>query len=79
MIVNAGNWVLAGLAHEWADGMFSPLISMSFDGDLKVGSIIILAVFPMMSLYRFHSAVICCEPLKTLYQPCPYELEHLPE
>ena len=53
----------------------TPLHSMS-----KVGSIIILAVFPMMSLYRrFHSAVISCELLKTLYQPCPYELEHLSE
>ena len=70
MIVNAGNWVLTGLAHEWADGgTFTPLISMSFDGDVEIGSIIILAVFPMMSLYRFHSTVICCEMLKTMYQP----------
>ena len=74
MIVNAGNWVLTGLTHEWADGgIFAPLISMSFDGDLKVGSIIILAVFPMMSLYRFHSTVICCEMLKTMYQPSMVE------
>ena len=75
MIVNAGNWVLTGLAHEWADGIFAPLISMSLDGDLKVGSFIIFVIFPMMSLYRFHSTVICCEMLKTLYQPHPDEPE----
>ena len=78
MILNAGSWVITGLAHEWAEGgIFAPFVSMKFDGDsdLEIGSIIILTVFPMISLYRFHSTVICFEMLKTCYQPEPCDDE----
>ena len=75
-LANAANWLVTGLTHEWAvDSNFVPLISIGFDHigfdteipeqNLTIGSTIILIIYPMLSLYRFHSTVICYNMLKT--------------
>ena len=77
---NAANWLVTGLTHEWAiENNVAPLINVGFDHDIEVeadhpkrnltiGNAIILIIYPMLSLFRFHSAVICYEMLRT-HQP----------
>ena len=69
---NIANWLVTGLVHEWAvDRNYVSILTMGFDHvdfnspkGSTIGSTIILIIYPMLSLYRFHSAVICYEMLK---------------
>ena len=73
-IANLVNWLLTALTHELTvhEGDKHPsIISLAFDktsddsDKSSVGSLVVLTIYPMLSLYRFQSAVICYDLLRT--------------
>ena len=73
-VANLVNWLLTALTHELTvhEGDKHPsIISLAFDktsddsDKSSVGSLVVLTIYPMLSLYRFQSAVICYDLLRT--------------
>ena len=66
-IINACDWFITSLAHEWGAKSFMPVLG-NLAGNSSHGhnslAVMLLVVTPILNLYRFHSAVLAYELMK---------------